>query len=59
MKPEEYIVINNASGKMLSHTAAAIRVREFPQIVSDEPPKRGGEDRGPTPLEFVLVALCA
>ena len=28
-------------------------------IVSDEPPRRGGEDRGPTPLEYVLVALCA
>jgi len=59
MKPEDNIVVNSASGKMLSHSAATITVRGFPPIVSDEPPKRGGEDRGPTPLEFVLVALCA
>jgi uncharacterized OsmC-like protein len=34
-------------------------VRDHAPIVADEPPARGGENRGPTPLEFVLVALCA
>jgi hypothetical protein len=59
-KPEQdHLVVNRAGGKMLSNTAAEIIVRDFPPIVSDEPPKRGGENRGPTPLEFVLVALCA
>lgn len=55
----EYVVVNRASGRMLTHSAAEISVRDFPPLVSDEPPSRGGEDRGPTPLELVLVALCA
>jgi uncharacterized OsmC-like protein len=55
----EYVVVNRASGRMLTHSAAEVSVRNFPPLVSDEPPSRGGEDRGPTPLELVLVALCA
>lgn len=55
----DYMVVNRAHGRMLSRASAEVRVREFPPIVSDEPPARGGEDRGPTPLEYVLVALCA
>ncbi len=55
----DYVVVNRASGRMLSRTAAEVRVREFQPIVSDEPPARGGKNRGPTPLEYVLVALCA
>ena len=55
----DYIVVNRARGRMLSHTSAEIVVRDHAPIVADEPPARGGENRGPTPLEFVLVALCA
>jgi uncharacterized OsmC-like protein len=55
----DYIVANRASGKMLTHAAAEIYVRDFAPIISDEPPSRGGENRGPSPLEYVLVALCA
>lgn len=55
----DYVVVNRARGRMLTHAAAEVSVRQFPPIVSDEPPSRGGEDRGPTPLELVLVALCA
>jgi len=55
----DHIVVNRARGRMLSHTSAEIEVRDHAPIVADEPPARGGEDRGPTPLEFVLVALCA
>jgi uncharacterized OsmC-like protein len=55
----DHIVVNRASGRMLTHTAAEIVVREHPPIVADEPPSRGGENRGPTPLELVLVSLCA
>jgi len=55
----DYIVTNRAKGRMLTRAAAEIVVREHPPIVADEPPSRGGEDRGPTPLEFILVALCA
>jgi uncharacterized OsmC-like protein len=55
----EDVVVNRARGEMLTPTAAAVHVRDFPPIVSDEPEKRGGENRGQTPLELVLVALCA
>jgi uncharacterized OsmC-like protein len=55
---EENIVVNRASGRMLTHAASEIAVRNF-LVVSDEPPSRGGDDRAPTPLEYVLVALCA
>src|SRR5919198_85843 len=52
------IVVHHAAGRMLSPAASEIAVREF-LVVADEPPSRGGEDRAPTPLEYVLVALCA
>lgn len=55
----EDIVVTSARGEMISRTATAIHVRDFPPIISDEPEQRGGEDRGQTPLEFILVALCA
>jgi len=55
----DYIVTNRASGRMLTHAAAEIHVRDFAPIISDEPPSRGGENRGPSPLEYILGALCA
>jgi uncharacterized OsmC-like protein len=55
---EEHVVVNRAAGRMLTHAASEIAVRGF-TVMSDEPPSRGGEDRAPTPLEYVLVALCA
>jgi hypothetical protein len=56
---KDYIVINRARGKMLDHAAAEVYVRDFPAITSDEPPSRGGKNRGATPLEHILIALCA
>jgi uncharacterized OsmC-like protein len=58
-KVEDYVVTNTAHGEMLSRAAVAVHVREFPPVVSDEPPARGGENRGPSPLEYVLISLCA
>jgi uncharacterized OsmC-like protein len=55
----DYIVTNRARGKMLTPAAAEVYVRDFPGVVSDEPPSRGGENRGPSPLEYILIALCA
>src|ERR671930_708302 len=52
------IVVHHANGRMLTHAASEISVRDF-TVVADEPPARGGDDRGPTPLEYVLIALCA
>jgi putative redox protein len=56
---EEYVVTNRARGEMIDHTACAIHIRDFPPLVSDEPPARGGQDRGQSPLELLLAALCA
>jgi uncharacterized OsmC-like protein len=55
----DYIVINRARGRMLTHAAAEVYVRDFPAVIADEPPSRGGENRGPSPLEYILIALCA
>jgi uncharacterized OsmC-like protein len=55
----EHIVVNRASGRMLTPTAAELRVRDIDPLLSDEPPARGGENRGPSPLELVLCSLCA
>lgn len=55
----QYIGVNRARGKMLTHAATEVFIRDFPALVADEPPARGGEDRGPSPLELVLAALCA
>lgn len=55
----QHIVVNRARGKMLTHAAAEVYVRDFPPVISDEPPSRGGEDRAPTPLEYILISLCA
>jgi uncharacterized OsmC-like protein len=56
---EEYVVTNRAAAEMIDHAACAIHVREFPALVSDEPPSRGGHDRGQSPLELLLASLCA
>ena len=56
---EEYVVTNRASAEMLEGHACAIHVRDFPPLISDEPPARGGGNRGQSPLELLLASLCA
>jgi putative redox protein len=56
---EEYVVTNRADAEMLDGKACAIHVREFPPLISDEPPSRGGDNRGQSPLELLLASLCA
>jgi uncharacterized OsmC-like protein len=56
---EEYVVTNRAHAEMLDREGCAIHVREFPPLISDEPPSRGGQNRGPSPLELLLASLCA
>ncbi len=36
----------------------AVYVRDFPPLFMDEPPAMGGGDAGPSPMEYVLAALC-
>ena len=52
-------VTNRAHGRMRDHAASDIYVRDFEAIIVDEPPSRGGHDQGATPLEHILIALCA
>ncbi len=56
---EEYVVTNRARAEMVDHAACAIHVRDFPPLISDEPPSRGGQDRGQSPLELLLASLCS
>ncbi len=56
---DRHIVVNRARGEMIDHAAARVYVRDFPPLLSDEPPSRGGQNRGQTPLELILAALCA
>ena len=56
---EDHLVTNRARGEMIDHAACAIHVRDFPPLISDEPPARGGQDRGQSPLELLLASLCA
>jgi putative redox protein len=55
----EDVVVNRGHGTTLDHTGCEIQVRELAPLISDEPPARGGKDRGPSPLELVLCSLCA
>lgn len=52
-------VTNRVRGKMRDHAASKIYIRNFEPLISDEPPKRGGNDSGASPLELILAALCA
>ena len=56
---EEYVVTNRAHAEMMDRAACAIQVRDFTPLVSDEPPSRGGQDRGQSPLELLLASLCS
>ncbi len=53
------VVTNRARGEMVDHAASKMFVRDFKPIISDEPPSRGGNNAGPSPLEYILTALCA
>lgn len=53
------LVTNQARGEMIDHAASRVFVRDFDPVISDEPFARGGHDQGPSPLEYILAALCA
>lgn len=44
--------------KMLDKKASEIHTRQF-ILIADEKPWSGGQDRGPSPLEYVLTGLGA
>ena len=45
--------------KMIDHAASEIYVRDLPPVISDEKPWNGGQNRGPSPLEYILAGLGA
>lgn len=53
------MVTSRVSGVMIDHSASKMQVRDLPPIVSDEKPSGGGKNRGASPLEYILVSLCA
>lgn len=53
------LVTTRVNGRMIDHSASEMRVRELPPVISDEKPSGGGKNRGPSPLEYILVGLCA
>jgi uncharacterized OsmC-like protein len=46
-------------GVMIDHSARQMQVRELPPVISDEKPSGGGKNRGASPLEYILIGLCA
>ena len=53
------LITNRAVGKMIDHAGTEIHVRDLAPFFIDEKPDGGGQNRGPSPLETVLGALCA
>ena len=46
-------------GVMLDHASSRLQARELPPVIADEKPSGGGQDRGPSPMELILMGLCA
>jgi hypothetical protein len=53
------LITNRAVGKMIDHAGTEIQVRDLAPFMIDEKPDGGGQNRGPSPLETILGALCA
>jgi uncharacterized OsmC-like protein len=48
-----------ARARHLGRCRMEVRIRDFEPLASDEPPHHGGDDGGPTPLEYVTAGLAA
>jgi uncharacterized OsmC-like protein len=61
MKSDEKSTVktSRAHVKSIDHAASEISVRDLPVLVSDEKPWNGGQNRGPSPLEYILAGLGA
>jgi uncharacterized OsmC-like protein len=53
------LVTSRVHGVMIDHSASQMQVRELPPVISDEKPSGGGKNRGASPLEYILIGLCA
>lgn len=52
-------ITSRVHGVMQDHASSTLHVRKLPPYVADEKPSAGGQDRGASPLEYVLMGLCA
>lgn len=48
-----------AHAKWVDRLGFRIRIKEFPEILSDEPPEFHGDDRGPSSIEMLLASVAA
>ncbi len=53
------LITSRVHGTMLDHSSSQMQVRELTPLIADEKPSAGGQNRGPSPLEYILVGLCA
>jgi hypothetical protein len=53
------LMTSRAQGIMLDHASSEMHVRTLPPLIADEKPSGGGQNRGPSPLEYILIGLCA
>lgn len=58
-KEETSVRTSTARVEMIDHAASEIYVRDLERVISDEKPWNGGQDRGPSPLEYILAGLGA
>ncbi len=58
-KKNTELITSRAHGTMLDHTASKVFVRDLAPVIADEKPSGGGRNRGPSPLEYILIGLCA
>jgi uncharacterized OsmC-like protein len=56
---DNQVKTSRAHVRAIDHAASEITVRDLPLQISDEKPWNGGQNRGPSPLEYILAGLGA
>lgn len=55
--PEAAKVVFRADTKLLDGVRCSAKVRDFKEMIIDEPPTLGGQDQGMNPVEMIAAAL--
>ena len=53
------LITSRVHGVMIDHSSSEMHVRELSPVIADEKPSGGGKNRGASPLEHILIGLCA
>jgi putative redox protein len=56
-KPDAAKVVFRAETKLVNGVSCTAKVRDFNEMVIDEPPELGGSDKGMNPMELIAAAL--